>query len=53
MNADGSDLQEITEGTRMTILMTFASAAEMEQLVNMGMVEGLTGAAGQIDAILA
>ena len=39
--------------TRMTITSTFASAEQMEQLVAMGMVEGITGAVGQIDAILA
>jgi uncharacterized protein YndB with AHSA1/START domain len=39
--------------TRMTILTRFPSPAAMEQLVAMGMVEGLTEAVGQIDAILA
>jgi uncharacterized protein YndB with AHSA1/START domain len=39
--------------TRMTILSAFPSVAAMEQLVGMGMVEGLTEAVGQIDAILA
>ncbi|MGF1661265.1 MAG: SRPBCC domain-containing protein [Kineosporiaceae bacterium] len=40
-------------GTRMEIRSTFPSAAAMEQMLAMGMVEGLTEAAGQIDAILA
>jgi uncharacterized protein YndB with AHSA1/START domain len=39
--------------TRMTIHNSFPSVAAMEQLVGMGMVEGLTEAVGQIDAILA
>ena len=38
--------------TRMSILSRFPSPAAMEQLVAMGMVEGLTEAVGQIDAIL-
>lgn len=47
------DLVEADGRTRMTITSTFASVEQMEQLVAMGMVEGLTGAVGQIDAILA
>ena len=39
--------------TRMSILSHFPSAEAMEQLVAMGMEEGLTQAVGQIDAILA
>jgi uncharacterized protein YndB with AHSA1/START domain len=39
--------------TRMQIESRFPSAEAMEQLVAMGMVEGLTEAVGQIDAILA
>ncbi|HET8643413.1 MAG TPA: SRPBCC domain-containing protein [Pseudonocardiaceae bacterium] len=39
--------------TRMTIHSVFPDAAAMEQLVNMGMEEGLKQAVGQIDAILA
>jgi uncharacterized protein YndB with AHSA1/START domain len=39
--------------TRMTIVSTFPNAAAMEQLVAMGMVDGMTLAMGQIDAILA
>jgi uncharacterized protein YndB with AHSA1/START domain len=41
------------EGSRMTIVATFPSLADMEQLVAMGMVEGMTMAMGQIDAVLA
>jgi uncharacterized protein YndB with AHSA1/START domain len=40
-------------GSRMTIVATFPSLAAMEQLVEMGMVEGMTMAMGQIDAVLA
>jgi hypothetical protein len=37
----------------MSIESSFPDAAAMEQLLAMGMEEGLTGAVGQIDAILA
>jgi len=47
------DLHASATGTRATIVTRFASAEQMEQLVQMGMVEGLTEAAGQMDAILA
>ena len=65
-NADGSPsdefpgseafvtIQAIGNGrTRMEIESRFPSIEAMEQLVAMGMVEGLTEAVGQIDAILA
>jgi len=39
--------------TRMSIVSRFTSIEAMEQLVAMGMEEGLTQAVGQIDAILA
>jgi uncharacterized protein YndB with AHSA1/START domain len=39
--------------TRMTIASVFPDAAAMEQLLAMGMEQGLTLAVGQIDAILA
>jgi uncharacterized protein YndB with AHSA1/START domain len=39
--------------TRMTLVGTFPSLEAMEQLVAMGMVEGLTEAVSQIDALLA
>jgi uncharacterized protein YndB with AHSA1/START domain len=47
------DLVETAEGTRMTVTTRFASLEQMEQLVAMGMVEGMTAAMGQIDGILA
>jgi len=47
-------IAEIREGqTRMTIQSIFPDAAAMEQLIAMGMEEGLKQAVGQIDAILA
>ncbi len=39
-------------GTLMTIVSSFTTAEQLQQLVEMGMVEGLTAAAGQMDAIL-
>jgi uncharacterized protein YndB with AHSA1/START domain len=39
--------------TRMSIESVFPDTAAMEQLLAMGMEEGLTAAVGQIDAILA
>ena len=47
---------ELTESegvTRMTMRSTFATREQMQQMVEMGMVEGLKGAVGQMDAILA
>jgi uncharacterized protein YndB with AHSA1/START domain len=47
-------IEEIRPGrTRMSILSVFPSQEAMEQLVAMGMEEGLKEAVGQIDAILA
>jgi uncharacterized protein YndB with AHSA1/START domain len=47
-------IKEVGTGrTQMSILSTFPSTEAMEQLLAMGMEEGLTQAAGQIDAILA
>jgi hypothetical protein len=43
----------IPAGTRMTITSTFPTLEAMEQMVAMGMLEGMAGALGQIDAILA
>lgn len=47
------DIEETGSGARMTVTTYYRDAKEMAQLVEMGMVEGITGAAGQIDAILA
>ena len=40
-------------GTRMTVTSTFPTAEDMQRLVKMGMVEGITAAMGQIDDVLA
>jgi len=47
------DLQATPARTRMTVTSQFATAEQMEQLVKMGMVEGMTQALGQIDTMLA
>jgi len=47
-------IDEISDGrTRMSIESIFPNAEAMEQVLAMGMEEGLTQAVGQIDAILA
>jgi uncharacterized protein YndB with AHSA1/START domain len=38
--------------TRMTIVTTCATLEQLEKVTAMGMVEGMTGALGQIDALL-
>ena len=40
-------------GTRMEVRSVFDSREQMEQLMNMGMAEGIAEAAGQMDALLA
>jgi uncharacterized protein YndB with AHSA1/START domain len=40
-------------GTRMTLVSTFTSAEQLEQMAAMGMEEGLREALGQLDGILA
>ena len=47
------ELAETAGGTRMTVTSRFASTEQMEQLVAMGMEEGLRAAMGQIDGVLA
>jgi uncharacterized protein YndB with AHSA1/START domain len=47
-------IEEVAQGrTRMSIESVFPSTEAMEQMLTMGMDEGLTQAVGQIDAILA
>jgi uncharacterized protein YndB with AHSA1/START domain len=46
-------IAEVGGRTTMSIASVFASAAAMEQVLAMGMEEGLMQAVGQIDAILA
>jgi|SRR5215211_3653041 len=46
-------LTERDGSTRMTMQMSFESREDMEKLVNMGTVEGLQQAVGQMDALVA
>lgn len=46
------DLVATPGGTRMTVTTWFATLEQMEQLVAMGMIEGMAGAMGQIDEVL-
>ena len=46
-------LEAVPTGTRMTVVSTFTSAEQMEQVLAMGALEGMTEAMGQIDAVLA
>ena len=46
-------LAAVGGGTRMTTLTRFASLEQLEQLIEMGMEEGMRQAMGQIDALLA
>lgn len=46
-------LESMDGGTRMTSVTTFPDLETLQQMVEMGMVEGMTGALTQIDAILA
>lgn len=39
--------------TRMTVVFSYASRDDLELVVGMGMVEGFSSAAGQIEAVLA
>lgn len=45
-------LEEVPDGTRMTTLTTFPSLEAMEQMLAMGMEEGIRAAAGQMDDVL-
>lgn len=46
-------LERVGSGTRMTTTSTFESAEQMQQMLDMGMKDGMTLAMGQIDALLA
>jgi uncharacterized protein YndB with AHSA1/START domain len=46
-------LTDLGGRTRMEVLSRFASVEQLEQLLAMGMREGMTEAIGQIDALLA
>jgi len=47
------DITTGESGTRMELRSTFNSREQMEELVNMGMEEGIRGAVNQMDALLA
>ncbi len=47
------DFSSTASGSRFKSVTTFPSVEAMEQLVNMGMEEGMRSAMGQIDAVLA
>ncbi len=47
------NFEKTKEGSRFTSVTYFKSVETMEQLVNMGMVEGMRSAMSQIDAVLA
>ena len=46
-------IESIDGGARMTTASSFASAEQLEQMVTMGMEEGMRLAMGQIDSLLA
>jgi uncharacterized protein YndB with AHSA1/START domain len=46
-------LEPTDAGTRVVFVSTFASAEQLQQMLDMGMEEGLKQAMGQIDGILA
>lgn len=46
-------LDAAEDGTRMTTVMTFANTEQLDQVLAMGMEEGMRAAMGQIDAVLA
>jgi uncharacterized protein YndB with AHSA1/START domain len=46
-------LEKIDGKSRMTLVTTFTSAEQLEELVQMGMEEGMRLAVGQMDGILA
>lgn len=46
-------LEDLGGRTRMTTVSTFQSAEQLEQMLSMGMEEGMNEAMGQIDALLA
>jgi uncharacterized protein YndB with AHSA1/START domain len=47
------EFERTDTGTRMTMTSSFTTLEQMQQLVDMGMVEGINLAMGQIDGLLA
>ena len=46
-------LDEIDAGTRLTVVTTFVSPEQLDEMLKMGMEEGMREAMGQIDGLLA
>ena len=46
-------LDPVANGTRVVLVTTFASVEQLQQVLDMGMVEGPALAMGQIDGVLA
>ena len=46
------DLEEAADGTRMTVVSRFATQEQMQQVLDMGMLEGMREAMNQIDGLL-
>lgn len=47
------ELEATGAGTRMRAVSTYASVEAMQQVLDMGVIEGMTGAVNQIDGLLA
>lgn len=47
------ELHATATGTRMTAVSTYATLAGLQKVLDMGVIEGMTGAVDQIDALLA
>lgn len=48
-----AELEPDDGGTRLTLISTFTSVEQLQQMLDMGMEEGLKEAMGQIDGVLA
>lgn len=45
--------ERVGDGSRVTVLTSFSSSADLERMLEMGMLEGYTQAFGQLDGVLA
>lgn len=45
--------ERVGDGSRVTVLTSFGSAADLDRMLEMGMLEGYTQAFGQLDTVLA
>jgi uncharacterized protein YndB with AHSA1/START domain len=50
--AERVEIEAAGAGSRMTVVTRFATAEQMQQLLDMGMVEGMREAVGQVDDLL-